>query len=518
MQFPPPSYFRLPTQYTSWRRGQSLVISRLLESPHRFSALVAPTGSGKSLDCATLAVARDYRSIILCSTRSQQDQWARDFASLGWVDIRGQSNYLCMADISLSVAQGPCHSGITCDLRESGCLYYDKKRVASKAEVVISNYAFWLAENAYGQGIGPRDLLILDEAHTVPEQLANFLSVVISKYELSRYLQSSGPGASWRNWAAVSLAMLRVEVDETRPDLTDRKKMQRLREQKDLVRKLAQLATLQEPNDWVMQKTPRGGIRWDPITPGDFAEGYLFRQIPRVILVSATIREKTMSLLGLSRSDYDMIEQDSSFPVSRRPVIHVPTARMTHTAKDHDVRTWLRRIDQIIGGRQDRKGIIHSVSYKRKNDILSQSKYRLQMLHNSNSEQTAEIVAQYKKSSAPRILISPSVSTGLDFPYTECEYQIIAKVPFPDQRSAILKARTKRDREYPYYLAMQELVQAVGRGMRAEDDRCETIVIDDSFQWFVKRYKRFAPSWFLRAIVWKKAVPPTPPKLKGFKK
>ena len=38
------------------------------------------------------------------------------------------------------------------------------------------------------------------------------------------------------------------------------------------------------------------------------------------------------------------------------------------------------------------------------------------------------------------VLVSPSVSTGYDFPGRECEWQFICKVPFPDGRAKIQQA------------------------------------------------------------------------------
>lgn len=117
-----------------------------------------------------------------------------------------------------------------------------------------------------------------------------------------------------------------------------------------------------------------------------------------------------------------------------------------------------------------------------------------------DSGEQAPAVQRFKDSRPPAIFISPSATTGLDFPYSTCEYQIIAKVPFPDLRSKILKARAKKDTEYPFYLAMLDVVQAAGRGMRAADDQCETFIVDDNWGWFARRYKHFAPAWFWEAV------------------
>jgi Rad3-related DNA helicase len=60
---------------------------------------------------------------------------------------------------------------------------------------------------------------------------------------------------------------------------------------------------------------------------------------------------------------------------------------------------------------------------------------------------------------------------------------------------------------------MQTLVQVCGRGMRAPDDRCENFLIDDNARWFIWKYRRFAPTWFLNSVRWRKTVPAPPPAL-----
>ncbi len=83
-----------------------------------------------------------------------------------------------------------------------------------------------------------------------------------------------------------------------------------------------------------------------------------------------------------------------------------------------------------------------------------------------------------------------------------------------DTRSAIEGARNKDDKDYVAYEAMQTLVQACGRGMRSEDDRCECLVIDDNAKWFVPKNRHFAPKWFSEAWVWGSTIPKPLEKLK----
>ena len=102
----------------------------------------------------------------------------------------------------------------------------------------------------------------------------------------------------------------------------------------------------------------------------------------------------------------------------------------------------MNRIDEIVGGRPNRKGIIHTVSYPRAREIMKRSKHRRRMrTHNTRS--TEEAVAMFKQSRDPLVLVSPSVEQGFDFPLDECRFQIIAKLPFVNVYSPIVVARDK---------------------------------------------------------------------------
>jgi Rad3-related DNA helicase len=272
--------------------------------------------------------------------------------------------------------------------------------------------------------------------------------------------------------------------------------------------------------DWVVEERAgqRGGARYwtfDPVWPGLYAEKTLFVGIPKVILLSATLRPKTMGLLGVPSSEFNFHEWPRVFPKYRSPVYHLPTVRMNYRTPDADKVKWLERIDQIIESRgPGRKGIIHTVSYDRQRYILEHSRYARWMVANTqdpNSDSAAEIVEKFKSSAAPSILVSPSMGTGWDFPGKECLWQIITKIPFPDSQSKVMKARAAKDQQYLSYLAMQDLVQQCGRGMRYEGDRCESFVVDDSVKWFMQMSKGLAPGWFIVSTIEK--LPPLPPEL-----
>ena len=79
-------------------------------------------------------------------------------------------------------------------------------------------------------------------------------------------------------------------------------------------------------------------------------------------------------------------------------------------------------------------------------------------------------------------------------------------------RSAVLRQRMEVDKEYRDYVTAQSLVQMAGRGMRAADDLCETIIVDDQIKWFVWKAEKFLPKWF-RDAYRSVSVVPAPMKL-----
>lgn len=538
---PPPADIGLPPKFTTWRPKQAEAIVAAAESDKRFVVLCMPTGSGKSLTYMALAKLTGYRTLILTSTKGLQNQLIEDFASCGAVDVRGMANYPCeyliqeerVGHRSFVPGQkkddiptcdiGPCSGGMKCDAKESGgCHYYNAVDEAAHAQIVISNYAYWFNSNQRedDRGIGKFDMIVLDEAHNAPEELGSFLGVEVTMNQIEGLLGRDWPREhdnleEWKIWArdmAKTAKTIAVSLENTiRSGLGKRKDLRTYKEVRRMTQNLSRVAS--SKGSWATHMARVGRnkyltLHFDPVWPGEYAEKHLFCGIPHVILTSATIRPKTLQLLAVSDStDVQFTEYPSTFPLERRPVIWVPTIRVDKRTTGDEMRIWVAKIDQIIGGRLDRKGVIHTVSYARVDLIRQWSKYA-HLMFTHETATTRDVVADFKRADAPAVLVSPSMGTGYDFPYDECRYQIMGKVPFPDSRDKIIQARTQIDPEYAYYLTMQSLVQASGRGMRSEDDVCETFVIDDHISWFIGKWgSKLAPAWFRQSYRVSRGVP-----------
>lgn len=457
---------------------------------------------GKSLVGVTYALFEDKRTVYLTATRGLQDQLSSDFGEVGLKDARGMSNYPCVAEGG-DCSTASCTEGISCHLKAGGCHYFDAVRRFQSSRFGTTNYAFWFARKASNQvEEKAAEILICDEAHLIAEEMDGYLSVLIKDRDVLL-----GPGADargmgdWRTWAKGELERL-----DSTPRPFNKWEKKRRRELKE---KLTRLTRAKD--DWVYERV-KEGWSFSPLWPTPYLEPWLWRGAAKIILMSATVRPKTLHYLGLDEEKAHYVEYDSPIPIGRRPVYYIPAARITYRADDVDLWKWVTAMDGIIGARLDRKGIIHAVSYERARFIKENSRYgELMVIHDSTTAR--EEIARFKEAEAPRVLVSPSVTTGYDFPYDAARYQIIAKVPFQPP-SALLKARTAEDKDYPYYLALTTIVQMSGRVCRGPDDVGETFIVDEMFSWLLRQYGGFTPRWFRKAVL-RRSAPPTPPRLVG---
>jgi Rad3-related DNA helicase len=491
-----------------------------MDSEKRFVAQALPTGSGKSLCYVARALLTDQRVAVLTSTKALQEQLLVDFEPLGMTDIRGRANYPCSMSSGMTCEDG-AHAG--CKMNGTGgCPYSCAYQIAKQARFVVTNYAYWILQHRYGEGLGSFDLLVLDEAHAAPDEVCDAMSVGLNGREVYRmlgadFLADSAPAESWRTWALALLPRARAQADRVAEGIKLRAGMgdpvgveiaREAREWKNLVGKLETLATMR--GQWEAEAT-KSGCRIDPLWASQHSD-ILFLDVPHVLATSATVVPKTLEMLGIANGEADFQEYPSIFPAYRSPVIFIPTVRVTHKWTASMMDLWLRRIDQLLSRRLDRKGVIHTVSYARRDLVLANSVYADSMISHSTDDAVRRVEA-FRARHPPAVLVSPSMATGWDFLYEAAEFQIIAKVPYPDTRSKIMAARVGADPRYQDYVTTQQLVQSCGRGMRAADDRCENLVVDDMVRAVMASCQDMLPKWFRRLYRRSNSLPEPPDKL-----
>ena len=511
----------------------------------RVAATNAPTGIGKQVIAVSIAKITNMRTVIGTATKALQDQYVRKLGHAGLVEIKGRANYQCAG-----FGHVDCRGGVTLGCKYSkgpSCPYRGALERARGSGLVVANYAYWLTANDKGGGLArvgedredfgdnPVELLVLDEADQAPRWLEEYLAVRVYEGEVKRWCDPKRLGEEVTEWVGLAGGVLdglgedlkaRTVVlkgkgrSATKTELDEHHRLEKLKSKLERIKGMS-------GGDWVIER--RDGTRWgrewrfDVVWPGRYAEQYLFCKVGKVVMMSATLRPKTLGLLGVSRGEYEFREWPRVFPANRHPIYLCPArgddgkeVRVDRRTTEADMGLWLEHLDRILDGRLDRRGIIQTVSYDRAKYILDSSRHRDSMLGNTSdpdSETAVEIAEEFRRREPPAILVSPSFAIGWDFPGVECEYIIVCKVPFKPSMGKVGRAREQRDAQYSAYLTMQELVQGCGRGMRSEDDRCEVFVTDGHLGWFLGKFGSLGPDWFKLAVRRVSEIPVAPEKL-----
>lgn len=493
-------------RFPEWRQGQDKAFEFLTTDSGSTRVAALPTGVGKSLLAVAFAKWARQPTVVLTSTKALQEQYAREFGQYGMVSIKGMSNYPCRllreeGKIGSPTCDvGPCLEGKSCEYKTVGCDYYDQLALARRSPIVVTNYAFWFtAARNPNSPLGDRPIVVCDEAHSAMEELSRFVGVEFSNDEVRLGDKLEWGIPQWQKWATEQKPIIESA-------LLKAKTVFQIKTLRTMAEKVAKVIRI-EPNGWCIDMFESKSVRLEPVWAKQYVGQYLRQGAHTLALLSATIRPYHMDWFGIEGASF--FEVESPFPIDRRPIYWVPTLRMSRATEETGFPRLMKRIDSIIKSRLGQKGIIHSVSYRRAKQIVEASEYR-HLMDLNTSFNTATVVEQFKRDDRPRILVSPSVDTGFDFPYRQADWQIITKIPFPVPTDPLVAARALDDNSYHAKIAVSRLVQMTGRVMRADDDMGETFIIDDNVNYLESRYKPFFPRWWRDAYKRTGFVPPAP--------
>ena len=524
---PSPAQLIDAPKFDHWFPGQEELVMKVmawLQGDKRFLCANVPTGFGKSI-VAIIAghLSGRWKIVYLTYTKGLQYQLMADFdGPVQMHEIRGQSNYECMDAPPARVDEGKCHAGETCDLK-SVCSYYHALQFAKWSRFTNTNYSYWLAQNYYGDGLLPKNeldevegtypLVVMDEAHLAGRALEQHLTVNLGEMDFSvlGWEMEEMQAWTWEQWqlkCKYKEGELNHEASELAKEMKDhtasRGERRRYKMLKNLELQMKAVGTAEI--EWV-REWGGSSVSLCPVWPSHY-NGRLFIG-DKILLMSGTLTRKSVEKLGIKEEECEWIDSPSPFDPANSPITQINIGfRVEYKTPPENMEVWARVIDQIVEKQGDRKGILFTVSYPR-----SELFYRLSGLPRStlvthHRRNTLERVEYFKKSRGPKLLVSPSVTSGWDFPDTECEYIIIGKVPFVTATGELTKARQKEDKEWVHFLAMETIVQEAGRGTRKMSDHCEVFVVDDHFSWFWPKYKHFSPRWFQDRV--KKSVSSVP--------
>ncbi len=517
------------------RLGQLDIIQDIndaIRQGYKYIILEAGTGTGKSAIATTLA--KMYESAyILTMTKQLQSQYANEF---GFPLVKGRNNFSCLNDnLDSTCDMGTCKTtptsskffcpfGIaknpTLDAElafedsfggtvfyqsPNHCHYWNQKANAINSPITLMNYDYGIVELNYVKHFGTRSLLILDEAHNIENKLMSTMEVNLYNRTLEKDINKAisketlkdGELEDWiLEIEAISEAYDDIDLKEVSKNKADRIRstISRLKSLKNNLEN--------EPKNWVIDADDTG-VSFKPLRVNRYAKNNLLKYGDVVIFLSATILSHQMfsKWLGLNPREVYHVKVDSPFSKEKRPIILDLAGKMSANRIKKTAPETIPILEKILKKHEGDKGLIHTHSYKCQQYITSNLANSRLISHTSSNRE--QVLNFFEKDANPLVLVSPSMSEGVDLPYDKCRFQIIYKIPFPYLGDKQVNMRMKRDKKWYAYKTVMTLMQAYGRGMRAEDDSCYTYILDSDINMLFKSpmYRSLIPDFFKEAVV-----------------
>ena len=518
----------------------NFALNSFIEKEKKIVIIEAGTGVGKS--AIGLTVGRYLKnnppavldedtksgSYFLTTQKILQEQYVKDFGCPGDMkSVKSSSNYKCGFHKQNSCAE----SLRALKVAEKGspfwkkcvfnCNYKKAKEGFLSSPEGVTNFPYFLAETQYAGKIKPTQLLVVDEAHNVPTELSKFIEVSMTERFSKQMLKLDMPqvntqlqAISWvRDVYAPKLKSYTSHVEsmlEKYQGLREKiKEFANLAKQYDLLDKhmckINRFLEIYNEENWVFSMTPAEGRRgrkleFKPIDISYYAEDMLFRMGEKIIMMSATILDPDAfcEMLGLDRESVGYISLPSPFPVENRPVFSASIGKMSAAEIEKTLPKLAEAVKAILEQHKNEKGIIHCHTFK----IAKYLKYNLRdsrlLIHTSDNRE--EVYKKHLKSKKPTVILSPSMTEGVDLAGENSRFQILCKVPYPYLGDKLIRKRMNRWKWWYPLQTAKTIVQAVGRSVRSNEDYAVTYILDSDWDRFFSRNRSFFPAGFKASL------------------
>jgi len=516
----------------SFRGNQEWALNQIADAINRpeikFVVVQAPTGAGKSPIAMSMAKAAED-AFVLTSNKLLQDQYIRDFDA-DICDLRGRANYQCLKHPGFTCGNSPCRStpsGRGACSKEKACEYHKALDEAQNGEITSLNFAAGISFFNFTPYFFKRKLLIIDEAHLIADNLTNFVEFTVSSSHLQKMLPNgSGDNATIPNYPTSKeylpwLYIVAELMAEREKNFTGSAKVDmftgaavKFDDIENFNRKINKIITEIEsdPENLVVdntyvdyQKTIVDKIALKPVDVSKYAKNNLFRFGQKTLMMSATIinYEEFIKSLGVEPAECVFIDIPSTFPKENRPIIRNYVGQLNKGNMEATMPLIIQNIKEILHNHHDQKGIIHTHTYDTAKKLLYslEKEFPGRLLFPENSFKQAQVLAFHAASKVPTVLISPSMTEGVDLKDDLSRFQVIVKVPYPYLGDKVVQARMKKSPDWIGWKTLLTLIQAYGRSTRSETDHSATYILDGAFDGLVSRYKKSLPKWFTEAIL-----------------
>lgn len=503
-----------------FRDHQHDIIDFAHNSRKKIVVVEAPTGIGKTL-CGMVLCRLNEKSIYVVHSKALQEQTHADFPSVPL--LWGRHNYPCAVNIGYMA--DTCSP--KCTSRDM-CHYWIAKKRAMKATACTLNYHYLLNDASHGLSFKNRRMIVVDEADSLESVLAGFINVSIPSSIISRYrlpvpkyktAMSANGITDWKQWANDALGILDHEYNRLTSLIGDAEtltdyQINALKQRNAIDGHASRLSYFSQYVDstWIYEyreERDRGRftMEFKPTwIPPKLAKSILWDYAEKFVLLSATFPYLPVlaKLLGLSQGDIEYRQYPSIFPEENRQVKFAIAGNLVYKEMKTEVPKAIAKVKEIINDskHKNEKGLIHTVSYNLATEIMRIGNKRL--VSHLGDVSREKVIAEFKASKEPLILVSPSMDRGISLDDDLCRFIIWLKAPFLSMADKLVSSRLYSScglGNIWYKSAMLlSIVQGCGRGVRSMTDHSTTYLLDEQIRKAITENPNMVPKWFREAI------------------
>lgn len=521
-------------------------IEKAFNEGYKFVVCCAPTGSGKSFISKTLSnissspstvftdlvtsyaafkhthtgsyanedeckEEKPFGAVALTITKALQDQYKELFSEVAV--LKGKSNYQCTVDDRFSVETAPCVflKSLKEDCwKKNTCPYYNARNEALLTTFATFNYNMFFALPSH---VKQKEYLICDEASELEDQLVKQFTCTVNFDILKKCNVNIQPFDS-RNydkacrWINNLLCGVSEQLEELKDIVTNNKAKktksyidERKKELVTLRGLHSKLATLLDT--WAdceyLFETDRNCISFIPLKVDNLAK-YLFKHGQKIILMSATIIDHKNFCKTLGIDKYKYVEVDSSFDPKNAPIFVNTKVKLSYNNLQQNLPKIKKQIQEICDFHKNEKGLIHTHT-NTITQYLQKNIHDQRFLYREPGIQNSDILTQHFNTSEPTVLVSPSMSFGVDLKGDLAKFQIIIKAPYLPMKDKRIERLMKVDGSWYMNKMLCSLIQSCGRGVRSTNDKCVTYILDGAIIEQVLKNRNKLPKYFLERFV-----------------
>lgn len=518
-------------------------INNAFDEGYKFVIVRAPTGTGKSFISKTVAnsseqCTTEFRDLItsylafkqngmgyeyedecmeqphfgcfaLTVTKTLQDQYKQFFDDTKV--LKGKSNYLCEIDKNYSVETAPCvHIKKLKDecCSKNICPYYRDRNEAIVGPFAALNYKMFFSLPNH---VKQREYIICDEASELEDELVKEFTCEIN-YEFLEdcdvnytHFTVADYAKAYRGVESLALSV-QTRAKEIEGTLGGNNKLTTYLEAqknkmialKNINNKLQLLISTWNDSEYIIERNDQI-VTFTPLKV-DKLSRYLFDHGKRVILMSATIIDEKNFAKTLGIDQFKFIDIDSPFDSKKAPIYTNTKHKLNAYSMKTSLPAVIDMVAKICEMHKNDKGIIHTHTMEITRAVKQKCGSK-RFLFREQGVMNDEILKLHNDSDEPTVIVSPSLTHGVDLKDDLARFQIIIKAPYLPLTNKRIKQLFELDKQWYQNKMLCSLIQACGRGIRSQNDHCVTYILDATVVNALKMSRSIIPKYFIDRFV-----------------